>query len=116
MLSHLIIFLNYISKILFSGISTSTPIYKIHGRSSILYLMALLSLPGESATHYLVKNTVRTFKELGVSELQCLQCFYVSHFALKSFTHKSGHSESNRKLKMMTDDHLPHTICTVVTL
>lgn len=25
-----------------------------------------LSFPGESATHYLVKNTVRTFKELGV--------------------------------------------------
>lgn len=73
MLRHLIILLNYISKSLFSGIST--PIYKIHERSNILYLMNLLSLPGESATHYLVKNTVRTFKELGVSKLQCLECF-----------------------------------------
>lgn len=35
---------------------------------------------------------------------------------LKAFTHKSGHSESNRKLKMMTDDDLPHTVCTLVTL
>lgn len=84
MLSHLIILLNYISKSLFSGIST--PIYKIHGRSNFLYLMALLSHPGESATHYLVKNTVRTFKELGVSELQCLGCFYVSQFAFKGHT------------------------------
>lgn len=43
--------------------------------------MSLLSLPGESATHYLVKNTVMTFKELGVRELQCLECFYVSRIA-----------------------------------
>lgn len=41
-------------------------------------LMALLSLPGESATHYLVQNTVRTFKELGVRRLQSLECFAVS--------------------------------------
>lgn len=53
----------------------------MHGRANILYLMALLSLPGESATHYLVKNTVTTFKELGVSELQYLECFHVSQFA-----------------------------------
>lgn len=32
--------------------------------------------PGESATHYLVKNTVRTFKELGVRV--CLS--YISNF------------------------------------
>lgn len=77
--------------------------------------MALLSLPGESATHYLVKNTVRTFKELGVSKLQWNVFMFLS-LHLKAFTHKSGHSESNRKLKMMTDDDLPHTVCTVVTL
>lgn len=30
-------------------------------------ILAIFPFPGESATHYLVKNTVRTFKELGVS-------------------------------------------------
>lgn len=33
---------------------------------SELLIFCNLSFPGESATHYLVKNTVRTFKELGV--------------------------------------------------
>lgn len=31
------------------------------------FINSLMMFAGESATHYLVKNTVRTFKELGVS-------------------------------------------------
>lgn len=47
--------------------------------------VSLLCLSGESATHYLVKNTVKTFKELGVRQLQCLECAYVPHVAFNLF-------------------------------
>lgn len=42
-----------------------------------LQIICTFIFPGESATHYLVKNTVRTFKELGVRVCLTVNCWFI---------------------------------------